>query len=64
MCHDILVKEFQNQWDTVGEHQMLGHEFKLVDMIDFEMLEKQKQNGGNAFNDNFLVSIDVDAQFH
>lgn len=27
--HDVLVEKLQDEWDTVGKHQMLGHILKL-----------------------------------
>ena len=38
VSHDVLVKEFQHQGNAVRENKMLGHEFKLVNVIDLEML--------------------------
>lgn len=32
-------------------------------MIDFEVFQIQQQNRRDGFDDNFLVTIDVDAQF-
>ena len=34
-----LVKELENERDTVGEDEMLRHKFELVHMIDFEVFE-------------------------
>ena len=39
----------------------LGHEFKLVDMVDFEMFEKQQQNRRYSFDNDFFVTVDVDS---
>ncbi len=38
--HDVLIEEFQYKRDAIGEHQVLRHKFKLVDVVQFEMLEK------------------------
>ena len=43
--HDVLVEELQHQGDAVGKHQVLGHELKLVNVIDLEMFEKEQQDG-------------------
>ena len=41
VSHDILVKKLQYQRNTIGKDEMLRHKFELVNMIDFEMFEKQ-----------------------
>ena len=61
MSHDVLIEKLQNQRDTIGKNQMLGHEFKLVDMVDFEMFEKQQQNRRYSFDNDFFVTVDVDS---
>lgn len=42
---------------------MLRHEFKLIDMIDFEMFQIQQENGRNCFDDYLLMTINIDTQF-
>ena len=37
--HDVLVEELENQRDAVGEYEVLGHELKLVNVIDLELFE-------------------------
>lgn len=36
----------------------------LVDVVQFEVFQKQQQDGRDGLHDDLLVSIDVDAQFH
>lgn len=62
--HDILIEELENQWYTIGEHQMLRHEFKLVNVIHLQMFQQQQQNGRHGFHQNLFVTIDVNTQFH
>ena len=33
-----LVEKLENERNAVGEDEMLTHELKLINMIDFEML--------------------------
>lgn len=40
----ILIKELENEWNTVTKYQMLPKIFKLVDMIQTKMLHQQDQN--------------------
>lgn len=57
----MLIEKFQHEWNTICEHQMLRHHFELVHMINFEVLQIQQQNRRNGFDDDFLVTIDIDA---
>lgn len=36
----------------------------LVDVVQFEVFQKQQQDGRDGLHDDLLVSIDVDAEFH
>lgn len=63
MRENIMIEEFQNHGDTIGEDKILTDIFELngaererfeevekedqylVNMIDFEMFEKKKENG-------------------
>lgn len=27
--HDVLVEELQDEWDTIGKHQVLGDDLEL-----------------------------------
>lgn len=36
----------------------------LVDVIQFEVLEQEEQNGRNGFDDDLLVPIDIHPQLH
>lgn len=36
----------------------------LVDVVQFEVLQKQQQDGGDGLHDDLLVPIDIDAEFH
>ena len=42
VSHDVLVEELQHQGDAVSEYKVLGHELKLVDVVNLEMFEKQQ----------------------
>ena len=55
-----LIEELENERNAIGEDQVLTHEFELVNVVDFEMLEKQEKDSGNGLDDNFLVTVDVD----
>lgn len=36
--HDVLVEELEDEWDTVGKHQVLGDDLKL-------QKKRRKRNG-------------------
>lgn len=36
--HDVLIEELEDEWDTVGEHQVLGD--------DLELQEKRRRQRG------------------
>lgn len=36
----------------------------LVDVVKFEVLQKQQQDGRDGLHDDLLVSIDINAKFH
>lgn len=48
--HDILIEELENQWDTIGEHQVLRHELELVDVIHLQMFQQQQQYGRHGLH--------------
>ena len=50
VSHDVLVEEFQHQRNAIGENQMLRHEFELVNMIHFEVLEQQQQDSSHCLD--------------
>jgi hypothetical protein len=37
---DVLVEEFEHERDAVGKDEVLAHILKLVDVVDFEVLEE------------------------
>ena len=37
--HYVLIEELENQRDAVGKDEMLRHEFKLIDVIQFQVLQ-------------------------
>lgn len=39
--HDVLVEELEDEWDTVGEHQMLGD--------NLELHEKRRKQFGELY---------------
>lgn len=36
----------------------------LINVVQFEVLQKQQQDGGDRLHNDLFVSIDVDAEFH
>lgn len=36
----------------------------LVDVVNFEVFQKQQQDGRDGLHDDLLVSIDINAKFH
>lgn len=62
--HNVLIEEFEYEWDAVCKYQVLRHELELVNMIHFQVLQEKQQDGGYGFYQDFLVSIHVNTQFH
>ena len=56
-----LIEELENKWNAVSEDEVLTHKLELIDVVDLEMLEQQQQNGRDSFDDDLLVSVDVDS---
>lgn len=62
--HDVLIEELQDQRDAVGKYQVLGHVLKLVDVVQFEVLEQQQQHSRNGLNDDLFVAVHIHPQLH
>ena len=56
---DVLVEELEDKRDAVGEDEVLAHVLKLVDVVDFEVLEEKKERGGDRLDDDLLVTVDI-----
>ena len=56
---DVLVEELENEGDAVGEDEVLAHVLKLVDVVDFEVLEEKEESGGDRLHDDLLVTVDI-----
>lgn len=39
--HDVLVEELEDEWDTVGKHQVLGDDLKLQEKVEAEVRNSQ-----------------------
>lgn len=51
---NVVVEELQNDRDAVGEDQVLADVFELINVIDFQVLQKQQENGRHCLDDHFL----------
>jgi len=60
---DILIEEFENEWNTIGEDEVLWNKLKLVHVVNFGMFEKENNDSGNSLHNNFFMASDVNAQF-
>ena len=56
---DVLIEELEDERDAVGEDEVLAHILKLVDVVDLEVLEEEKESGGDCLHDDFLMTIDI-----
>ena len=61
VCHDVLVEEFENKGNAVGEDEVLRHELKLIDVVDLEMLQEEKEDGRHSFHNDLLVSVNINS---
>ena len=64
VSHDVLVEEFENKRDTVGEYQMLGHELKLINVVDLEVFQEEEEDGRHSFHNDFFVSVNINSKLH
>ena len=59
VLHHVLVEELEHEWDTVGKDEVLAHVLELVDVVHFQVLQEEQQNGRNRLHDDLLVAVDV-----
>lgn len=46
--HDVLVEELEDEWDTVGKHQVLGDDFKLQRKEEVAEVRRVRQSGKSS----------------
>lgn len=39
VSHNVLVEELQHKRNAVGKHQVLGHELKLINVVQLKVLQ-------------------------